>query len=55
LLQIVPALCSTGCLAGLLHRGQQQGNQDRDNRDHDKQFDERKTSPTHEPDSRMSA
>jgi hypothetical protein len=34
LLQIVLALTPPRCFTGLLHRGQQQSNEDRDNRDH---------------------
>jgi hypothetical protein len=40
LLQVVPALCAACCFARLLHGGEQQGNQDRDDRDDDQQFNE---------------
>jgi hypothetical protein len=36
-------LHSPGGFAGLLHRGQQQGNQNGDDRDHHEKFDEGKT------------
>jgi hypothetical protein len=43
LLEIVGALDSPGCLARGLHRGQKQGDQDRDNRDHDEKLNQCKT------------
>src|SRR5690606_36146721 len=42
LLEIVSALRSAGRLTGLLHRREQKGDQHRDNRDHDQQFNQRK-------------
>jgi hypothetical protein len=39
LLQVVFALRSAGCLPSLLHGRQEQGNEDRDDCDHHKQFD----------------
>ena len=41
LLQVVDALGSASRLASRLHRGQEQGDQDRDDGDHDQQLDER--------------
>jgi hypothetical protein len=41
LLQVVLALRPARGLAGLLHGGKQQRDQDRDDRDHDEQFDQR--------------
>ncbi len=46
LFQVVFALCSTGRFPGLLHGGQQQGNQDGNDGDDDKQFDQREATPT---------
>ena len=46
LLEVVDALGSASGLACRLHRRQQQGNQDRDDRDHDQEFNECK-SATH--------
>jgi hypothetical protein len=43
LLEIVPALRPPGRFARLLNRGQQQGNQDRNDGDHDEQLDQRET------------
>src|SRR5262245_47960906 len=40
LLQVIGALGPTGCLACRLHGGQQEGNQDGDDRDHDEQLDQ---------------
>ncbi len=40
LLHVVPTLRPTSGLPRLLNRGEQQGDQDRDNRDHNEQFDE---------------
>ena len=42
LLQIVSTLGPAGRLAGRLHRRQEQGDQNADDRDHDQQFDEGK-------------
>jgi hypothetical protein len=39
---VVPALGTPCGLTCLLHGGQQQSHEDRDNRDHDKQFNQRK-------------
>jgi hypothetical protein len=44
LLQIIFALCSASGLASLLHRWQQQRNQDCDDRNDDQKFNERKCS-----------
>jgi hypothetical protein len=44
LLQIIPALRAAGGFARLLDGRQQQGNQDRDNRDHHQQLNERERS-----------
>ena len=41
LLEVVDALRPPGRLAGRLHGGQQQGDQDRDDRDHHQELDER--------------
>jgi len=54
LLQVVGATDAVGGLAHLLHGRQQQADQDRDDRDHHQQFDQRKpvaNSPTifHDP------
>ena len=38
-LQVGAALCLASCLAGQLDRWQEQGDQDRDDRDHDEQLD----------------
>jgi hypothetical protein len=38
LLEVVLALCSAGCLAGLLYSGEQQRNQDRNDGNHHQQF-----------------
>ena len=43
LLEIVFTLASPSRFASLLHGGQQQRNQNRDDRDHDQQFDQRET------------
>jgi len=43
LLQIVLALRSCRCFPDLLHGRNQQGDEDRDNRDHDQQFDQGET------------
>ena len=43
LLQVVRALGPTGRLAGRLDGGQQEGDQDRDDRDHHQQFDQRES------------
>jgi hypothetical protein len=56
LLEVVFALRATGSFASLLHGGQQQGNENRDDGDHNQQFDQGKaTGPaiqgTHENDS----
>ena len=40
LLQVVDALGAAGGLAGRLHGGQQEADQDRDDRDHDQQLDQ---------------
>src|SRR5262245_19369957 len=40
LLQVVGALHPVGGLADLLHRGQQEADQDRDDRNHDEQLDQ---------------
>ena len=45
LFQVVDTLDPLRGLAGRLDRGQQQGDQDRDDRDHNQQFDEGETSP----------
>ena len=42
LLQVVLALDRSRRFSNSLHSGQQQANQDRDDRDHNQQFDERK-------------
>ena len=46
LFQVVFALNATSRLAGLLYRRKQQGDQNRNNRNHDQQFDECETVPT---------
>jgi hypothetical protein len=46
LLEVVAALSAAGRLAGLLDGRQQQGDQDRDDRDDHEQFDERKRGPS---------
>ena len=43
LLEVVEALAASSAFPRSLHGGQQDGYQDPDDRDHDKQFDERKT------------
>jgi hypothetical protein len=43
LLQVVDALRPAGGLAGRLHGGEQQADQDRDDRDDDEQLDQGKT------------
>src|SRR5262249_6684392 len=43
LLEIVPALSSSGCFSSLLDGRQQQCDQDCDDGDHDEQLDQRKT------------
>ena len=43
LLQVVDALRPPGGLAGRLHGGQEQGDQDGDDRDHHQQFDQGET------------
>ena len=50
MLQVVDALGAACRLPGRLHGGQQQGDQDRDDRDHDQQLDQGKTEafPWHE-------
>jgi hypothetical protein len=45
LLQVVDALASPGCLARRLHGGQEQGDQHRDDRDDNQQFDQREAPP----------
>jgi hypothetical protein len=45
LLEVVAALRTPRGLAGLLHGGKQQGDQDRDDGDHDQQLDEREAGP----------
>jgi len=47
LLQVIPALCTPRGFAGLLDGRQQQGNQDRNDRDHDQEFDQSKSTTTH--------
>ena len=46
LLQVVGALGTAGRLAGGLDGGQQQGDQDRDDRDHHQQFDQGESATT---------
>ncbi len=46
LFQVVAALAAAGGFAGLLHGGQQQRDQDRDDRDHDEQFDQSEPATT---------
>jgi hypothetical protein len=41
LVHVVFALGPSGRLTGRLHRGQQQSDQDRDNRDHDQELNQR--------------
>ena len=43
LLQVVLALDPPGCLTGLLHRGKQESDQDGNDRDHDQEFNQRKS------------
>jgi hypothetical protein len=42
LLQVVLALCSASSFSGLLNGRKQKRNQNRDDRDHNQQFDQRK-------------
>jgi hypothetical protein len=49
LLEVVGALGACRGPANLLHGGQQQPDQDRDDRDHDQQFDQREATPRAEP------
>jgi hypothetical protein len=46
LLEVVGAFHAIGGLADLLHRGQQQADQDRDDRNHDQEFNERECGAT---------
>jgi hypothetical protein len=46
LLQAVPALGAAGGFASLLDGRQKQGDENRDNRNHHQQFDQRKTTTT---------
>jgi hypothetical protein len=43
LFQVVPALCPTCCFSRLLHRWQQQGDQNGNDGNHDQQFNERES------------
>jgi hypothetical protein len=45
LMQVIPALRAAGRLAGVLHGRQEQSDEDRDDGDHDQQFDEREAGP----------
>jgi hypothetical protein len=45
LFEIVLALGAAGSFTGLLNSGQQECDQDRDNRDHNEQFDQRESTP----------
>ena len=45
LLQVLHAQAPAGCLARALHRGQQKGEQDRNDGDHDQQLDQGKPTP----------
>jgi len=48
LLEVVRTLGASGCLTHLLNGGHEQGDENRDDGDHDEQFDEGKTgSATH--------
>ena len=47
LLQVVDALGTAGRLAGGLDGRQQQGDQDRDDGDHDQQLDQRESATAH--------
>jgi hypothetical protein len=46
LLEIVLALGAAGCFTSLLDSGQEQGDKDRDDCDHDEQFDQRESTPS---------
>ena len=43
LMQVIAALCPAPWLAGCLHSGEQQGNQNPNNGDHHQQFNQRKS------------
>jgi hypothetical protein len=47
LLEVAHTLQPPGRLARRLHRREEQGDQDRDDRDHDQQFNQRKTTTAH--------